>query len=198
MLGLFQSEILDLNYLRRGRATNIRNAVVACLCGCLPAALLAHRQLPRPGMWLIGLATGFLWANFFEYALHRWLLHWPNTYPGDGHLLHHASIGKAEEPLYVNLGGRPIWVVAMFAVNGAPLLLANRLLPAGFVPGTLVSFSLYFILTEQIHWRFHMGGWLPEILEKARARHLAHHARPGHDFSIFLPLFDHLLGTASG
>src|SRR6266496_6351273 len=115
--------IADPGVLKRGRAINIHNAIVAALCGCVPATVLAHRQLPRPGMWLIGLGAGFLWANFFEYALHRWLLHWPGTYPGDGHLLHHASIHMSNEPLYVNLGGRPIWVITMFVMNGAPVIL---------------------------------------------------------------------------
>ncbi len=189
--------IVDPTALKQGWKINIRNAIVAVLCGCVPAAVLAYRHLPSPGMWLIGLAAGFLWANFFEYALHRWLLHWPDSYADDGHLLHHASVGKTDEPLYVNLGGRPIWVVAMFVVNGAPVVLADLFLDAGFAPGVLVSFSLYFVLTEQIHWRFHTGGWLPAMLGKARARHMAHHQRPTHDFSIFLPLFDRLLRTAS-
>jgi hypothetical protein len=189
--------IAEPGALRRGRAINIHNAIVAVLCGGVPAAVLAHRQLPPPGMWLIGLAAGFVWANFFEYALHRWLLHSPGTYPGDGHLLHHASIRMPNEPLYVNLGGRPIWVVTMFVINGAPVILADGFLHGGFAPGVLVSFSLYFVLVEDIHWRFHMGGWLPEFLKKARVRHMAHHHRPDHAFSIFLPLFDHLLGTAS-
>ncbi len=183
--------------LKLGRAINIRNAIVAMLCGCGPAALLAHRDPPPPGMWLIGLAAGFLWANFFEYALHRWLLHWPDSYPGDGHLLHHASVGNPDEPLFVNLGGHPLWVVAMFVANGAPVILADRFLEAGLAPGVLVSFSLYFVLTEELHWRFHTGEWLPAALEKARARHLAHHQRPIHNFCIFLPLFDRLLRTAS-
>ncbi|HXE89802.1 MAG TPA: sterol desaturase family protein [Terriglobales bacterium] len=191
--------------LRRGQAINRRNAVVAALCGCGPAALLAYLAPPTPAMWLAGLAAGFLWANFFEYALHRWLLHWAGSYPGEGHMLHHRSLGKPEEPLYVNLGGRAIFVVAMFVVNGVPVVLLDRLvfsqagffLHAGFAPGMLVAFSLYFIVTEQIHWRFHMGGWLPASLRTARTRHLAHHQHPDQDFSIFLPLFDRLLRTAS-
>jgi len=60
-----------------------------------------------------------------------------------------------------------------------------------------VSFSLYFLLTEEIHWRFHMGGSLPAWLDRARTRHMAHHDRPDHDYAIFWSLFDHMLGTAS-
>ena len=180
-----------------GRAVNIRNAWLAAFCGCAPAAVMAYLRLPRPAMWLVGLLFGFVWANFFEYALHRWILHVPGTYAGEGHLLHHASVGMPNEPLYVNLGGKPIWVVLMFVGNGGPVVAADWFLHLGFAPGALVSFSLYFILTEEIHWRFHMGGWLPAWLDRARARHMAHHDRPDHDYAIFWPLFDRVFGSAS-
>jgi len=188
---------IDSAALETGRAINVRNAVVATLCGCGPATLLAYAHLPRPEMWLIGLVAGFVWANFFEYALHRWIMHVPGTYAFEGHLLHHASVGMSKEPLYVNLGGKAIYVVLMFVGNGGPVIIADRLLHWGFAPGVLVSFSLYFILTEEIHWRFHMGGWLPRWLDRARARHMAHHDRPDRDYAIFWSLFDRLFGTTS-
>jgi len=188
---------IDPAAFKLGRAVNIRNAIVAVLCGCGPAAVLAYVRPPQPEMWLIGLVAGFLWANFFEYSLHRWILHVPGTYAFEGHLLHHASIGMAQEPLHVNLGGKAIFVVMMFAGNGAPVVAADWLLHWGFAPGVLVSFSLYFFLTEEIHWRFHMGGWLPSWLDRARARHMAHHDRPDRDYAIFWSLFDRAFGTAS-
>jgi len=188
---------IDPAALERGRDINIRNAIVATLCGCGPAAVLAYLNPPQPMMWTIGLVAGFIWANFFEYALHRWIMHVPGSYAFDGHLLHHASIGMPHEPLHVNLGGKAIYVVLMFAGNGAPVVIADWLLRAGFAPGVLVSFSLYFILTEEIHWRFHMGGWLPAWLDRARARHMAHHDRPDRDYAIFWSVFDRLFGTAS-
>jgi sterol desaturase/sphingolipid hydroxylase (fatty acid hydroxylase superfamily) len=187
---------IDTAALERGRAINIRNAIVATLCGCGPAAVLAYLRPPQPMMWTIGLVAGFIWANFFEYALHRWIMHVPGSYAFDGHLLHHASIGMPHEPLHVNLGGKAIYVVLMFVGNGAPVVIADWLLRWGFAPGVLVSFSLYFILTEEIHWRFHMGGWLPRWLDRARARHMAHHDRPDRDYAIFWALFDHVFGTA--
>jgi len=188
---------IDPAALETGRAINLRNAVVATLCGCGPAALLAYLHFPRLEMWLLGLVAGFVWANFFEYALHRWIMHVPGRFAFDGHLLHHASVGMPHEPLHVNLGGKAIYVVLMFAGNGLPVVIADWLLRWGFAPGVLVSFSLYFILTEEIHWRFHMGGWLPSGLDRARARHMAHHDRPDRDYAIFWALFDRVFGTAS-
>jgi len=188
---------IDSAALSEGRATNLRNAIVAMLCGCGPAVVLAFVRPPRWTMWAIGLAAGFLWANFFEYALHRWIMHVPGSYAFEGHLLHHSSVGMPSEPLHVNLGGKAIFVVLMFVGNGGPVVAADWFLHLGFAPGALVSFSLYFILTEEIHWRFHMGGWLPAWLDRARARHMAHHDRPDHDYAIFWPLFDRVFGSAS-
>ena len=182
---------------RRGRAINDRNAVTAALCGAVPAAILAWQRFPAATMWVAGLVIGFVWANGFEYALHRWPLHWPGTWTGDGHLLHHASLGQPNEPLYVNLAGKPLLVIGMFVLNIWPFALTDHFFRLDLTPGVLLSFALYFILTEEIHWRFHMGGWLPRWLGRARARHMNHHRRPASDFSIFLPLFDFLLRTAS-
>ncbi len=182
---------------QRGRTTNDRNAITAVLCGAVPATLFAWHKLPTATMWVVGLVIGFLWANGFEYALHRWPLHWPGTWSGDGHLLHHASLGRPNEPLYVNLAGKPLLVIGMFVLNIWPFALADYFLPLDLTPGVLLSFALYFILTEEIHWRFHMGGWLPRWLDKARARHMRHHRIPTTDFAIFLPLFDVLLRTTS-
>src|SRR5574340_1140961 len=92
---------------RRGRQVNTHNAITAAFCGVVPAAILTWQAFPSLKMWLLGLAVGFVWANAFEYALHRWPLHWPGTWTGDGHMLHHVTLGKPEEPLYVNLAGRP-------------------------------------------------------------------------------------------
>lgn len=179
-----------------GRAVNTKNAVTAALCGLLPASYLAWQQLPTAWMWVAGLVIGFVWANGFEYALHRWPLHWPGTWTGDGHMLHHASIGEPHEPLYVNLAGRPLLVIGMFVLNIWPFLLADHFLHANVSSGVLISFAAYFILSEEIHWRYHMGG-TPRWLARARARHLQHHDVPTTDFAIFWSLFDVLLGTAS-
>ncbi len=188
---------IDVHALRRGREINTQNAITAALCGVVPAAILAVQRFPKPMMWLAGLVIGFLWANGFEYALHRWPLHWPGTWTGDGHMLHHASLGHPEEPLYVNLAGRPEFVIGMFVLNIWPFILADYFLRLDLTPGVLLSFAAYFILTEEIHWRFHMGGWLPGWLNGSRLRHMRHHDVPTTDFAIFLPLFDVLLRTSA-
>jgi len=107
---------------------------------------------------------------------------------------HHASVGTLTEAEHVNLGSSPIWVVALFAINGFPVVIADFLFRFGIAPGIFVGFSVYFITVEEIHWRIHLGERLPPVLGASRAYHLAHHARPDARFNIFLPLWDTLLG----
>ena len=182
--------------IAQGRAIKRVNAWTAALCGGLPAVVGGFFLSPSIGKWVGGFVVGLLWANLFEYAYHRFLLHLPGTFFAKRHLGHHASVGTLTEAEHVNLGSSPIWVVALFAINGLPVVIADFLFRLGIAPGIFVGFSVYFITVEEIHWRIHLGEWLPPVLGAARAYHLAHHARPDARFNIFLPVWDTLLGLA--
>ena len=84
-------------------------------------------------------------------------------------------------------------VVLLFVINGVPAFLAASLMGArGLLSGVFVAWSIYLIVTEEIHWRIHMNGWLPPGLGLARAYHLSHHDVPNSRYNVFLPLFDFL------
>jgi len=103
-------------------------------------------------------------------------------------------VGTPTEAEHVNLGSSPIWVVALFTINGVPVVIADLLFGLGMAPGIFLAFAFYFITVEEVHWRIHLGEWLPPGLGASRPYHLAHHARPDARFNIFLPLWDMLLG----
>ncbi len=170
------------------------NTVTAVACGGLPAIAMAL-WLPRPSMIAVGFALGLLWANFFEYAYHRWILHWPETAAFERHGLHHSSVGRPNEPEHLPLGGSPKLVALLFLINGGPVVVADALLRIGISSGVLLGFVAYMIVSEDIHWRFHLGEWIPGFLRGAREHHLLHHDRPHGNFAVFFPLFDKLLGT---
>jgi Fatty acid hydroxylase superfamily len=182
--------------VNRGRAIKRVNALTAVLCGGLPATLLGFLFPTGLGRWLAGFVVGLLWASLFEYSYHRFLLHLPGTFFARRHLEHHATVGTATEAEHVNLGGSPVWVVAMFAINGLPVVVLDALLGLRIAPGMLVAFSAYFLTTEEFHWRIHLGEPLPPGLQGTRAYHLAHHTRPDARFNIFLPLWDLMFRTA--
>ncbi len=68
----------------------------------------------------------------------------------------------------------------------------------GWVAGVFVSFALYYMAFEEIHWRSHMGGWLPAWLVPAARHHLRHHADDRGRFNVFLPMFDWIVLQLSG
>ena len=181
--------------IARGRAIKRMNALTAVLCGGLTALALGILFPTGPWRWLAGFVVGLLWASLFEYAYHRFLLHLSGTFFARRHLQHHASVGTLTEAEHVNLGSSPIWVVALFAINGLPVVIADLLFRPGIAPGIFVGFTFYFITVEEVHWRIHLGEWLPPGSHAARAYHLAHHVQPNARFNIVLPLWDTLLGS---
>jgi hypothetical protein len=164
--------------IARGRAIKRVNALTAVLCGGIPAIALGVLFPAGPGKWLAGFVVGLVWANLFEYAYHRFLLHLPGTFFAKRHLRHHASVGTLTEGEHVNLGSSPVWVVALFAINSLPVLIAELLFGLRVGPGILLAFAVYFITVEEVHWRIHLGERLPTAVAASRAYHLAHHARP--------------------
>src|SRR5690348_17483326 len=110
---------------------------------------------------LAGLLAGLLYANAFEYVLHRFFLHWGEGFLVQRHGLHHDTAGAPEEPRYVNFATSPWVVVLVFVLNALPVLALERFLRLGLTVGIFAGFTLYFISYEEIHWRFHLGGWLP-------------------------------------
>jgi hypothetical protein len=184
----------NVQALAKGSSTKRANAVAAFVCGALPGIIVAYFVPPSPLKWVVGLLLGMLYANWFEYAYHRYLLHRPKSSFAREHLRHHMSVGTPEEPEHLNLGRSPLSVALMFVVNSPAVLIAALLLGIRVAPGMLVGFTAYFLMTEEIHWRMHTHEWLPPILDRPRRFHLAHHDVPDSRFSIFLPIWDAILG----
>lgn len=182
--------------IRHGEGKKRINAVAAVFCGAIPALWLGLRLHPSWRAWLLGLALGLVWANAFEYAYHRFLLHRPHTQHGAAHQQHHAQIGTPDEAEHVALISSPLNIPLLYIINGIPAFLITLLLGLqGLLSGVFIGWMVYLILTEEIHWRIHMTGWLPPGLQRARAYHMSHHHIPNSRYNIFLPLFDLLLGN---
>jgi hypothetical protein len=146
---------------------------------------------------LFGLVAGFVYANGFEYCLHRFLLHAGRGVFGQQHMVHHTTLQSPDAARYVNFSRNPWGVVALFFANAIPFLITQRTFHSNWMAGVFVSFSLYYLAFEEIHWRTHMGGWLPPWLRPAARHHLLHHAHDTGRFNVFLPVFDWLVQPRS-
>ena len=191
------AEIRELAFAH-GRAKKRNNALVAILSGALPGFVFNHYLPADWKHWVLGVAIGLIWGNAFEYAYHRWLLHRPRSSFVKGHLEHHINVGTAEEAEHVSLGRHPYHIALLFAGNGILVMGLDLLLGLRLTPGIFVGWTVYLIAAEEVHWRIHMQGWLPPGLRFARAYHMSHHDIPNTRYNVFLPLFDLLLGNASG
>lgn len=188
------TELEELAF-RHGRSKKRKNAIVALFSGGVPAAILTFLFPFNWQRWFLGLCLGLVWGNAFEYAYHRWLLHRPRSAFGRGHLEHHAKVGKPDEPEHVSLGKSPLHIFFLFVANGILVIAVDFLLDLRIAAGIFVGWSAYLITAEEIHWRIHLGGWLPRGLRFARAYHMRHHDIPNSHYNVFLPVFDLLCGS---
>jgi Fatty acid hydroxylase superfamily len=141
-----------------------------------------------------GFVLGFFYANAFEYCLHRFILHAGRGFFCQQHMVHHETLNSPEVARYVNFSRNPWGVVALFFANAAPFFLLQWIFRDGWTAGVFASFAIYYVAFEEIHWRSHMGGWLPKWLRPAARHHLLHHAQDTGRFNVFLPIFDWLAG----
>lgn len=185
----------------RARRVKRVNAITTLLTGGILAAVvfrladLDHRAL-EPLRLAAGFLAGVLYANAFEYVLHRFFLHWGEGFLVQRHGLHHDSAGAPEEPRYVNFATSPWVAVLVFVLNALPVLALEFFLRPGLGVGIFAGFTLYFIAYEEIHWRFHIDGWLPGWMQAARKHHMLHHGGFEGRYNVFLPVFDWILHRA--
>jgi len=158
-----------------------RFKMLSAILACMLPALFFLRGLSWMS-WLIGLPFALVYANIFEFWFHRWY-HEPKSPLFKNHRDHHIH---ASDPEHVDLfGGSFRGIAGLIAANIAPFVWLKSW------PVILIGFGSYLVLTEEIHRRAHLGGWIPESF---RRYHLAHHEVPVNKFNIWLPLGDWLFG----
>lgn len=164
------------------------NAIAALLVGLI-FALLAVRMTGgvKVADIALGVLAGIVYANAFEYVLHRYFLHWGQGFLVQQHGLHH-SVGP-NEVKYILLSSSAGVVVLVFALNAIPVFAIAHWLDGGIAAGMFAAFTAYYIAYEEIHWRIHVGG-LPKWMRFARRHHMLHHRGEEGRYNIFLPVCD--------
>src|SRR5258706_14935493 len=180
--------VIRAEYRAQGLRIKRNNLIAASLSG-LALVLLSVRFAPpsRVGFFF-GILVGFVYANGFEYCLHRFLLHSGRGVFANQHMVHHTTLKSPEAARYVNFSTNPRGDVAPFIANALPFFILEWIFKNGWVAGAFVSFALYYMAFEEIHWRSHMGGWLPAWLVPATRHHLRHQADDRWRCNGFLPM----------
>lgn len=158
----------------------------------------------------IGFAGGILFACFFEWTLHRFIMHrplWKLVYPFRAHAQVHHHIFKADASYHL-LRDEDRETIPMAWWNG-PLLIVLGMIPVtalcwvtghwGIAVGAVIAFASYYGAYEYIHWCMHLPkarrierAWL---FRRLNGHHLLHHRYMHKNFNVVLPLADLCLGT---
>lgn len=158
----------------------------------------------------VGTCFGLVFASFFEWALHRFVMHRPIgkfRYPFVRHALIHHHVFKADHTYHLH-DEQDKETIPMAWWNG-PCLVAASQIPFviaalwlgkwGLLCGSVLACSAYYGVYEYLHWCMH----LPRkrnlersgIFFRLNGHHLLHHRYMHKNFNVVLPLADICLGT---
>jgi hypothetical protein len=158
----------------------------------------------------VGIASGVVFASFFEWTLHRFLMHRPLfglRYAFEAHAVIHHTIFKADHTYHLQ-HEKDKKTIPMAWWNG-PLLILFTQIPFiliaylttewWLVAGSLPACILYYVTYEYMHWCMH----LPKkrkiersgIFFRLNGHHLLHHRYMQNNYNVVLPLADLCLGT---
>jgi hypothetical protein len=161
--------------------------------------------------WMaIGFPIGIVFASFFEWTLHKYVMHRPVgkfDYAFKAHAVVHHQVFKADQT-YHDKNGEHAHLIPMAWWNGPALIVISQL-PfvliawlTGLWPllwGTLLAFTCYFITYEYLHYCMHQprkrGLERSGIFFRINGHHILHHRYMHKNFNVVMPLADFLLGT---
>jgi hypothetical protein len=191
---MISDEVIRAERKAQGLRIKRNNLLAALLSGSV-LVYISLRFFPHSSPAILGgFVLGFFYANGFEYCLHRFVLHAGRGVFGQQHMVHHTTLSSPDAARYVNFSSNPWGVVGLFFTNAAPFLFLQWIFRNEWTAGVFASFTVYYIAFEEIHWRSHMGPWLPNWLRPAARHHLLHHAHETGRYNVFLPIFDFLAG----
>jgi hypothetical protein len=157
-----------------------------------------------------GILSGVVFASFFEWVLHKYVMHRPVgnfRYAFNAHAVVHHQIFKADHSYHLH-NEKDKETIPMAWWNG-PFLIAVGVLPYvllswvlnewSFALGGLIAFGAYYGTYEYIHWCMHLPKARrveqPRLFRRLNGHHLLHHRYMHKNFNVVLPLADLCLGT---
>ena len=157
-----------------------------------------------------GFVIATAYASFFEWLLHRYIMHRPVgrfRYPYERHALLHHRVFRADHTYHL-IDAKDAETIPMAWWNG-PAIIVVGLIPFvlvswltthwGLLCGAAIVCIAYYGAYEYIHWCMHLPKRRPVersgIFFRLNGHHLLHHRYMGKNFNVVLPLADLCLGT---
>ena len=158
----------------------------------------------------IGFVGNIIFASFFEWHLHKFVMHRPILgfrYAFQAHAVVHHKVFKADESYHL-LDEKDKETIPMAWWNGMVIVLMGAI-PSIFVAwfighwsylaGMILAFSSYYLFYEYIHWCMHLPKERriekPWWFRRLNGHHLLHHRYMHKNFNVVLPIADLCLGT---
>jgi len=162
-------------------------------------------------LWLAwGAVCAVFFASFFEWTLHRFLMHRPLMgfdYAFRTHALIHHRKFKADHTYHL-VHHEDKKDIPMAWWNGpvlvflcmVPFLIASVITGIWWLSlGALPVFAGYYATYEYLHWCMHLPKSRrvekSELFRRLNGHHLLHHRYMNRNFNVVLPLADLILGT---
>ena len=162
-------------------------------------------------LWLLaGMILAVVYASFFEWTLHRYVMHrpvWNFRYAFQAHAVVHHQIFKADHTYHLQ-NDKDKETIPMAWWNG-PVLILIGMSPFtlfawitgqwSFLIGAITMFAAYYCFYEYIHWCMHLPKARrvekPQFFQRLNGHHVLHHRYMHKNFNVVLPLADLCLGT---
>ncbi len=180
-------------------------ALVAAFVAAGLAVAVSQLGPTGPVDWL-WFAAMLLFANFGEYATHRWTLHVPR-FPRAVHhrhvVEHHAFFPAGRMDVDTRDDIRwvlfPPWALPLLVASVLPLFVALRLVaPPNRAWLFLLAVVVYYGIYEVLHTLAHMPAATRGLVRAVTEHHRVHHdpaLMRRYNFNFAIPLFDRLFGT---
>ena len=157
----------------------------------------------------IGFAVGIVYCSFFEWMLHKYVMHRPVPffrYPFQAHALTHHGKFKADDTYHLQneadketvpmawWNAPAIWALHVPLVLGIQWLVGKPVFWG--VMGAMIG---YYAAYEYLHWCMHVPRKRnierSGIFFRLNGHHLLHHRYMGKNLNVVLPIFDTAFGT---
>ena len=166
-------------------------------------------MLPDAAWQAVAFAATFVYGSFFEWALHRFVMHRRQKvvpYPFDLHaLVHHKLFGPGDtfhansDEMLGHVTFAPRDYLILLLVNAPVFLAVEWVAGVPLALGASLAVLAYLGTFDTLHWMFHVPqGRVIErswIFRWLKSHHRLHHRYHNRNLNVVVPLADWVLRT---